>query len=864
MPKFPTYARQVGLVGGPTASYASDSAFAAPARALAGMGDAISGMGEDFAAVENKFRETRRNSELSRATSQAMIDLETQDREAQQAATDSAVGYTESANKRFEDYRAKVLGGSKDPGFHDRFNAWADDYKARYIIRAGQFQAGAEITKRAADFETAMNNFAQVVRSDPSSYADVQKQAQAALQAAKAWMTPEQEAKASRYVEHDMQLERAKGIKEASPAFFLDEVGAADTSKATGGAAISATVDKIIGAESGGNPNAKNPNSSASGVGQFTDSTWLATVREHRPDLASRSNSELLALKGDRALGREMTTRLTEDNAKALAADGLAVTPGNLYLAHFAGIGGAKAVLRADNGASIVDVLDPAAMKANGFLNGKTVGWLKDWAAKKMSGRGVPTNYADNPNYSALSPDEIVSLARGAAEDEVARSTQAYNQLKDNWSLEMAKPDSTVSVADIMASDLNNGDKASFINTLNARDKWAGEAATLNRAIDSGDSAAGLNIFDPDDKAIGDKAYSTRIKGANAGDIAGISEDFVARTGYIPSSLSAAIRQGLLSNNAQSLSTALALADRVERASPGAYGNMADGKEAREKLARYRSLVNDRGMSGEQAAQDMLSADKPERVASREALKSDAQAFVKDLSVSDVTGMFDTWMPGDEPGPGATVPERLQLLQEYRAIAEERFYETGDKAQAKALALSDIKRTWGVSEISGSRQMMRLPPENFYPQVEGSYDYLHTDALQSAETFVKEHFPERSVSGVSIMADQQTRSEIEANKPPKYRLFYSYEQDGMTVADEVVGGRWGIDGKSLSGRMEEAQRNRGSALVDMFRATRKRMDEIRDIDARVRKVGEETVGPDWMKAKAEEAERERLRMEGVE
>jgi soluble lytic murein transglycosylase-like protein len=67
-------------------------------------------------------------------------------------------------------------------------------------------------------------------------------------------------------------------------------------------------IDSIIGAESGGNPNATNPTSSASGLGQFIDSTWLNTIKTARPDLAEgKSDAELLALKTNPELSRQMT-----------------------------------------------------------------------------------------------------------------------------------------------------------------------------------------------------------------------------------------------------------------------------------------------------------------------------------------------------------------------------------------------------------------------------------------------------------------------------------------------------------------------------------------------------------------------------
>ena len=51
-------------------------------------------------------------------------------------------------------------------------------------------------------------------------------------------------------------------------------------------AAIQAVVEQIIGIESDGDPNAKNKRSSATGLGQFLDETWLDMIRAYRPDLA--------------------------------------------------------------------------------------------------------------------------------------------------------------------------------------------------------------------------------------------------------------------------------------------------------------------------------------------------------------------------------------------------------------------------------------------------------------------------------------------------------------------------------------------------------------------------------------------------
>jgi hypothetical protein len=142
--------------------------------------------------------------------------------------------------------------------------------------------------------------------------------------------------------------------------------------------------DSVIQAESGGDPNSQDPNSSASGPAGFINSTWLDTMRRHAPEIAQgRSDADLLALKTDPTLAARMADAYASDNAAILQKSGLPVTDGTKYLAHFAGPGGAVKILQADPNAQAGDILGAAALKANPFLKGMTAQGLQAWAAKK-------------------------------------------------------------------------------------------------------------------------------------------------------------------------------------------------------------------------------------------------------------------------------------------------------------------------------------------------------------------------------------------------------------------------------------------------------------------------------------------------
>lgn len=146
-------------------------------------------------------------------------------------------------------------------------------------------------------------------------------------------------------------------------------------------------VERIIQVESAGNPYARNPTSSATGLGQFLSGTWMRMIRSYRPDLASAmSEGELLSLRYDQTISREMLYNFAAENEADLRKAGLQATAGNLYLAHFLGSYGAISVLRAAPDEPLANVVGYQVIAANQFLSGKDAQWVVDWAARKMSG----------------------------------------------------------------------------------------------------------------------------------------------------------------------------------------------------------------------------------------------------------------------------------------------------------------------------------------------------------------------------------------------------------------------------------------------------------------------------------------------
>lgn len=150
-----------------------------------------------------------------------------------------------------------------------------------------------------------------------------------------------------------------------------------------GSTARDAVKAQIATTESSGGRAWANPRSSARGKYQFVSGTWL-TYYKRRFGSQGLSDDAILAKRADPALQDTLMDDLLADNAAFLRSRGAAETPGNLYLVHFAGQGGARRILDADPRARVADLLSPDAIRANPFLRDMTVADLRAWADRRM------------------------------------------------------------------------------------------------------------------------------------------------------------------------------------------------------------------------------------------------------------------------------------------------------------------------------------------------------------------------------------------------------------------------------------------------------------------------------------------------
>jgi len=143
-------------------------------------------------------------------------------------------------------------------------------------------------------------------------------------------------------------------------------------------------MQKIASSESGGKANAANPLSSAKGLFQFTDATWVGMGGKPGEQFDPEKNAEL---------GAKFIRQNAEGLKKAFGRD---PTYGEIYAANHFGLKGAKDLLSMDPRTPMEEAVSGLVLKQNPQLRGHTVGQV-------MAGLNKKTG------------DGIVSLARGGA-----------------------------------------------------------------------------------------------------------------------------------------------------------------------------------------------------------------------------------------------------------------------------------------------------------------------------------------------------------------------------------------------------------------------------------------------------------------
>lgn len=569
---------------------------------------------------------------------------------------------------------------------------------------------------------------------------------------------------------------------------------------------------KIIGVESGGRANAKNPKSSASGLGQFTDSTWLSLYKQ-KFGSEGLSDAQILAKKTDAELSRRMTGFLVDANKSALGAAGLPATDANVYALHFLGPEHGVDLIRAPADKPVSSFLPKAFIDANkSVLAGKTAGQVRDWAARKMGGSASPPAAgasgdapAIDPRYADLPPDaraQLIGMAQREIDRKQAVAAQAENEAHNAWLNGFMNDlnDGKAGMADIEAArksgvltDFDEINRAQAI--VEQRQKQVGDLSTFNTLL----ATPGF-IWNPFDERQ-TKAVEAAVK--NMGGTPQAAFDVWQRTGILAESGAVALRGSMISTNPQQVATGAAIASNMLARNPNAFAGVKGGSEIEQNALLYGHFVNDLGFTPADAAARVAQQNSPEMKRKIEMGKPETQKFRSDVLKTDVQGKlssaFGAWYNPWSGSSFVSAEQRNVAAQDYADIAADHFARYGDAGAAEAFATAQMKKLYGV--VNG--RLMKYPPTRSYPAVGGSRDYIFKQAAADIKQVTGRDIDPSKVYLMPIPT--ATAEAFRAGKPTPYSIHYIDEVNGQGVY-RVINGKAFIADPGAEARRVGAER----------------------------------------------------------
>jgi len=254
--------------------------------------------------------------------------------------------------------------------------------------------------------------------------------------------------------------------------------------------------------ESSFDPTAKASTSSATGLFQFTQQTWLQMVKEHGDQYGLGQYADhiqvangvakvsdpnwrqaILSMRNDPTVSAEMAGELDKQNYGALKADvGGKIGPTELYLAHFLGAGGASDflnIMKTNPNANAAEVLpDAAAANTSVFYDktgaAKSVSQIyKQFAQKFNRAPDVPkadeTMVADTASASSLSATAIHAYA--VADSGFAAHVSSYTPPVMSSNAKAVGSSLYATMALAQMSDLQNSSMAVLGGDINVNHK---------------------------------------------------------------------------------------------------------------------------------------------------------------------------------------------------------------------------------------------------------------------------------------------------------------------------------------------------------------------------------------------------------
>lgn len=586
----------------------------------------------------------------------------------------------------------------------------------------------------------------------------------------------------------------------------------------------------IAQVESSMNPDAEASGSSATGLFQFVEQTWLETFKENGAanglgeyaDAIYRDadgkyrvddpavRQAILDLRKNADVASIMGVAHTAKNTKILRGSlGREPTPGEVYAAHFLGVGGASLIFAAGPDANLHETLLSVygnrgyenVVRSNAFLSQmSTVGDFQRWADGKMNRAMGAANAISPPSEQrtphTVAPDGtsrvMAETLSGAHMDPEAWRTISGNLNK--WGQERLFQ----SIQDYGDAAILNGQEGPL------PDEFRQAGISLGVDQDDGNEAfRSVEIFtnpnvqadptnDKDKKALNGAYSRLAADGIQAmdPDAANALIRMSKMAGVVPPDAADQLETMLASEDDDTTRYALDTIERIGQAVGQEVFNRDFGDRAKSAVAWLRT--RGRNTPIDDIVNQWRKVSDPQEQAIRDRFRSDAKELLNGMSTDDVFDALDL---------GTTVPPNIdkdgmvrgRAAEDYRTMFEDAYVRNGGNEDvAREEAKTQWSSVWGVSPTNNGH-LMRYPPERYLPAAPTSTmdghewmqrqlrDYV-TRYRQGDVTVFREALAENNAMDPPSMA----RESVRAQAVPEVRRLERSSAAGTSAASFIL------------------------------------------------------------------------------
>jgi hypothetical protein len=500
---------------------------------------------------------------------------------------------------------------------------------------------------------------------------------------------------------------------------------------------------------------------------------------------------------------------------------GVPITREGIYsMIHLGGAGGAQAALQGRG-----DAKD---------ANGASVLEYARLAARVVPGGSPDPRYADLPfdQRQRVVAHNDVAQRRLEAEREKQGATAYAEQLN---TFQQNIQNGTANYADVQKAK-NEGwlTDASDIGKLTAAiEKRDEEVETTRQAMTALQTPGFVwNPFDKTHKEMAEAAFMSL-----GGNLEGL-QTVANKSGMVPPSAAASLRGALVSNQPQRVESALQVANNLMVRNPNIFAGVEGSKDITEAVTTFQHRVGDLGFTATEATRRHIEESKPEYQAQLKVRVKgeDVDKIVREqLDPLDLKKAFNEGLPLLGRPEAEFDPEhRRELMGSYGELVKDYYERNGNVALAKKQAIAQLKRVWGVTNVTGKAVITKYPPERApaYAGIENAADLIATDAIASIKAVTGTE-PKRENLRFYAFRTGETARAYQNGEPVPYLLAWTDSNGAFQMMQPTTKAAFVADPEAMRRTVVQTRRSRFDAALEQLQPGFERADRYRETRRRV-------------------------------